>query len=295
MTLPPKPPQFHPEFAPVDVEVRFVEFLADRPAITPRSIFAHTNGARGEGSIESAWNWAHARPNRNTCPHYQVDRTGRARKMLPSNRRGIANATVNEYEGEHGDVSWWSLAIETADTGTNDDPTISAFTPAQAERVAEIIAHESIVHGFPLEIISEWHGAGVASHTDPFGYPYTTLYRGKICPGDKKKAQVRSLVLPRAREIAAAWTFSTPPASPPTTTEIPDMWLIAKTVNDGPHFAAPRLGGPRYHVSTQCPRLYPFADNDSRKAFDIGSGEIVATWIECVPTTEAVIAQYMGE
>ena len=33
----------------------------------------------------------------------------------------------------HGNVQHWSLAIETADTGTADDPTISAFTPTQAE------------------------------------------------------------------------------------------------------------------------------------------------------------------
>ena len=157
-----------------------------------------------------------AAPNTNTLPHYQVDRDRRARKMCPSDRRGIANGTVsdqtkirwNDLPPEqradikaHGNVQNWSLAIETADTGTDDDPGISAFTPIQAEVVAQIIAFESIVHGFPISMPSTWHDAGVASHTEPAEFPFWTIHRGKPCPGDKKKAQVRDVVMPRAREI----------------------------------------------------------------------------------------------
>ncbi len=210
--MPTRPTEFHPEKAPPGVELSYVTFWRDRPLMPakPRLQLVHTNGASREGSIESSKNWAHAKPNSNTCPHYQVDRTrdGRARaaKLLPTNRRGIGNATVTEHEGSHGDVSWWSIVIETADTGYLADPNISAFDAGQAEMVAQILAYESILHGIPLSYPSAWHSAGTACHTEPFTYPYWTLFNGKICPGSKKKAQMRDLILPRAVVIAAEWT-----------------------------------------------------------------------------------------
>ena len=96
--------------------------------------------------------------------------------MLPSNVKGIANATVLPGSSlwptlpaetqasimEHPVSSaHWALAIETADTGTNADPTISDFTPEQVEVIATILAYESIACGFPLEVPSRWWHAGV--------------------------------------------------------------------------------------------------------------------------------------
>ena len=123
MKNPPKPAAFTPEGSVPGVEIKSVEFLADRPLlkVKPRLLLVHTNAASVEGSVDSAWRHSHADPNQNTLPHYQVDRTHngvtRARKMLPTNRRSIANATVKEHRGEHGDVSWFSISIETADLG----------------------------------------------------------------------------------------------------------------------------------------------------------------------------------
>lgn len=210
--MPAKPVEFTATRGPVGCEVGYVSFWQERPLMPgkPRLQLVHTNAARGQGSIEASMNWAQAAPNSNTLPHYQVDRTrngvARARKMLPTDRRGIGNATVTSSEGSYGDVSWWSIVIETADTGTDADPSISAFDAGQAEQVATILAYESILHDIPLTYPSEWHGAGTACHTEPFGYPYWTLFDGKSCPGGKKKAQVRDLVLPRARQIVAEWT-----------------------------------------------------------------------------------------
>lgn len=227
--MPAKPAVFSPEGAPVGVEVRFVTFFAERPlmATTPRLQLVHTNAAQREGNITSAWNWAHAAPHRNTCPHYQIDLDGRARKMLPSNRVGIANATVDAYQEGRGDVREWSLAYETADTGTLADPSISAFTAPQAETLAQVLAYESITNGIPLSAPSTWWGAGTAAHTDPFGYPYWTTVSGKTCPGAKKKAQLRDLVIPRARAIVAEWTAPPPTPLPPPDEQDDDMrWCV---------------------------------------------------------------------
>jgi hypothetical protein len=215
--IPPKPARFHVGGAPDGVEVKFITFLSDRPKMPDgaRLQLIHTNAAPNESNVDGQWNWAHSAPNSNTIPHYQVDRDGRTRKMLPSDRRGIANSTVNSAEGSHGDVSWWSLAYETADTGTKNDPSISAFTEAQIQRLGEICAYESIVNPqISLVYPTAWHGPGTACHTEPFGYPYWTIHNGKTCPGSKKKAQVRDRILPLARQIRQAWTGSTPPPPP---------------------------------------------------------------------------------
>lgn len=240
---PPKPASFSPHGAPVGVEIKFVSFWQQRQlfAEPPRSLLAHTNGAENEGSIESASNWAEAKPNSNTVPHYQVGRTHdgvtRARKMLPSNRVGIANATVmpgttrwssltKAQQAEilaHGQIRLWSLAIETADLGwpTPNRPDAPGgtvgFDDGQGELLATIIAYEANVSpNLPLVQLLEWWGAGIGAHTDPDGYPFTTTAPGKPCPGDAKKRDMREWILPRAVEIDTAWSGH-PIVIPPTT------------------------------------------------------------------------------
>lgn len=206
MTYPTKPPAFTPEAAPVGVGVDYVSYWQTRKVITPRIQLAHTNAANREGSIRASKAWAEAAPGKNTLPHYQIDRDGSACKFLPTDRMGIANQTVPEFRGTHGSVQEWSLAYETADTGTLDDPNISAYTDIQGERLAEVFAYEAMVWDIPLALPETWYGSGTASHTDPFGYPWWTNARGKTCPGSKKKAQLRAEILPYAREILAYWT-----------------------------------------------------------------------------------------
>jgi len=212
VTLYPKPKSFSPQLAPPGVELRLEAYRTSsngtwwmtRPPITPRLQLVHTNGATGEGSIESAINWGNGGPYTETHPHYQVDRN-RAAKLVPTDRRGIGNATQPSAQGTHGNVTDWSIVIETADPGYPTPGEDEGFVGTQAETVATILAYESIVWGIPLEYPTEWFGAGTACHTEPFGDPYWTLFPGKVCPGRTKKAQMRNVVLPRAREIAAAW------------------------------------------------------------------------------------------
>lgn len=212
-STPPLPAAFTPEAAPRGVEVNYASYWQERARIKPRIQLCHTNAATTPGSIEASRRWIESAPGVHTFPHYQVDRDGRACKFLPTNRKGIANQTVSAYRGDHGTVQDWSLAYETADTGTLADPTISDYTDAQAETLAGILAYESIVHAIPLEIPAAWYGSGTASHTDPFGYPYWTNAAGKTCPGAKKKARLRTEILPRARVIRAVWLG---PPAPPT-------------------------------------------------------------------------------
>lgn len=234
---PPRPASFTPGGTPAGPQfsIDLASYWQTRALIVPRIQLCHTNAANGQGSIASSKNWLESAPGVHTLPHYQVDRDGRACKFLPTNRRGIANQTVAAYRGSHGTVQDWSLAYETADTGTLNDPLISDYSDPQAETLAQILAYESIVHGIPLELPTEWYGSGTASHTDPFGYPYWTNAQGKTCPGAKKKARLRASILPRAREIRAGWTGAQPP--PPDEEDDMPKALLIKADDEDSYYA----------------------------------------------------------
>lgn len=209
--VPPAPTEYSAYGAPPGVVVDLNAYRRNgrpwwetRPIIRPRLQLVHTNGAQNESSVQGQVNWGNADPDQNTHAHYLFNRP-RVTKVLPTDRRGIGNATHKNHRGGYGNVSDWSLVYETADSGTLDDPSISDFLYDHAEMVARVLAYESIVHDIPLSYPTEWHGAGTACHTEPFGYPYWTIRRGKTCPGFKKKKTVREQILPRARQIRAAW------------------------------------------------------------------------------------------
>jgi len=222
----PIPPLDHdpnPFGAPPGIEVDFdalkawdgttSPFWTTRPIITPRLLVVHTNGGSGEGSIEGAIGWGNMAKN-NTKPHYHLN-ARQPKKVVPSDRRGIANSTplAKELEYNVPDCSFWSLAVETADRGTAKGGTedLGDFLYNHAELLARIIAYESIVWKFPISVPSVWTGSGVVTHVEPFDGVYT-IYTGKSCPGLTKRERVlRGDILPRAREIRKAWTKVTPP------------------------------------------------------------------------------------
>jgi hypothetical protein len=220
MATPTKPAEFTPEGLPPNTVSMLVPFWRDRAVQTPRITLVHTNGASGIATNQSSFNWATAKPEHNTLPHYQVQLDGQAAKYIPTDRRGLDNATVDPSSDEfatltaaqqasilaHGQVRNWSIGIETSDLGygpgkPGDE---SGFTEEQIETLAGILAYESILWGIPLAYPETWWGTGTACHTEPFDHPFWTLFH-KSCPGTKKKLLMVSRVLPRAVEIKAAW------------------------------------------------------------------------------------------
>lgn len=197
MFIRPRPAEFLPELAPPGVETMIYPRWAERPITEFRGLLVHTNGANGTGSVESSFNWTTSNWGTNAMPHYQADLSGRAAKFMPSNRKGICN-----YQAD-----WFFLSIETADLGWGEgDPCGEAeFTPEQVETISHIIAYEAITHNFPIVTPTAWDGTGVASHTDPFAYPYWTNSQGKACPGWRKKEMVREEILTYANAIYNSW------------------------------------------------------------------------------------------
>ena len=219
--IPIRPKEFRPDWPPPGYRVLYVNFAETRKIIAPRLQLIHTNGASVESSIESAKNWAERRVvngNSTTLPTFQVDRDGDAAMFININQAQNACYKVNP----------WAISYETADTGYKDDPTISGFTEPQLQALANGCAYVSVLFKIPLEYPSTWDGTGTASHTEPFGYPYWTNSNGKICPGNKKKAQVRDIIIPHARKIVEAWTAPVKPPKPPPEIKDEDMLFICK-------------------------------------------------------------------
>lgn len=214
---PPRPAQFTPHGAPVGsafsvdlgafTDNAGMPWYLTRPKIVPQIAVVHTNGASVQASLQSQVNWGNSGKYERTHQHWAVNE-GRAVRLVPSDRRGIGNSTPKAAEDAAGvvDCSFWSTVIETRDTGYLDDPGISDFLPGDAELVATILAYESLIDGqqFPIQIPLVWTGEGVVTHTWPHDRVYTTV-SGKICPGTKKKATFRDVIVPRAAQIRAAW------------------------------------------------------------------------------------------
>lgn len=112
------------------------------------------------------------------------------------------------------------ISIENADIGpefgswnTNDGNAVPAFTPAQIEANAQIIAWACRTHGIPCELIPDskpgrrgigYHRQGVPGFMVAGGEAWSSA-RGKVCPGNRRIAQIPQIII-RAREILGLGT-----------------------------------------------------------------------------------------
>lgn len=245
LPIPPRPAYFGPDGAPPGVELRLdvyntlddgLPWTPTRPKIRPSTIVGHTNGADYESTVQSQINWGRntrTKDGRSTTkPHYLLG--DRPTKVLRTDLRGIANSTGDDLqrELEVEDSSFWSLAVETADIGRVEarrrgldwPRDCGPFLYDNAEIFARIIAYESIVWGFPIRVPPSFTAGGVVAHTWPWPYPYFTTKPGKTCPGATKIRQIRDEIIPRAAQIAAAWTST--PVPPPDPDEEDDDMLV---------------------------------------------------------------------
>jgi hypothetical protein len=120
------------------------------------------------------------------------------------------------------------VSIENADMGpefaawnTNDGNAVPAFTAAQVEANAKIIAWVNKTHGVPFDPIPDskrgrrgtgWHRLGVpANKGDTVSQTGGELWSnsaGKVCPGNRRTAQIPQII-DRARQIAGGSPTST--------------------------------------------------------------------------------------
>lgn len=110
--------------------------------------------------------------------------------------------------------NWHIISIENADFGTGfpawntqDPRQVPAFTPAQIEANAKIIAWACQRYSIPCVLIPDskvgrrgigYHRQGVDPYRDPGGEVWSSP--GRACPGDRRVAQIPQII-ERARQI----------------------------------------------------------------------------------------------
>jgi hypothetical protein len=118
--------------------------------------------------------------------------------------------------GANGNGNHHIISIENADMGagfaawnTNDGAAVPAFTAAQIEANAKICAWANRTHGIPLELIPDakpgrrgigYHRLGVPGYMVA-GAEQWSSSTGKVCPGNRRIAQVPQIIA-RARQLA---------------------------------------------------------------------------------------------
>jgi len=121
---------------------------------------------------------------------------------------------VEAHANLHGNSR--ALSIETEDDG---DPAHTPWTPAQVDKLVELLVWVNHEHGIPLEIMGDWQAPGLGWHSMwgfvdgvnlTGGYlqsPWTNS-RGKTCPGKLRIRQFIDIVIPRAQALAGTFIES---------------------------------------------------------------------------------------
>lgn len=146
-----------------------------------------------------------------TESHFGVGGDGRVYQWVDTARRSDANL----------DGTWRLLSIETADHGPEfpawGGSDVPAWTDAQLEAIARIIAWAAEVHDFPITAMPDsrpdrrgvgWHRQGCAPWRVGGGEAWSDAY-GKVCPGDRRIAQIPRIIA-RAKALAGGDDMPTP-------------------------------------------------------------------------------------
>jgi hypothetical protein len=203
------------------------------------------------------------------------------------------------------DGNYRVISIETADNAPKLPQDIEAWTPAQVEAIARILAWESSTaahercsggwachrYGIPLTLVpdSKPGRRGVAYHRqgiDPWrvsGGEKWSAISGKPCPTDRRIAQIPG-VISRARVIASGDDKPEPPPPPPPPKKKQPEEAEMRVINvldegdpDGRQYLVVFAGGAPYKI----PIIDPESRADLLSAFGatitVGSGDDAVT------------------
>jgi len=131
--------------------------------------------------------------------HFGVGHDGTVYQWQDTNHRAEANGAANAR----------AISIETADMGTgfakwntNDGNAVPAWTDAQREAIARIVAWSCTTHDIPCSLIPDskatrrgigFHRQGVPGYAVAGGELWSSA-RGKVCPGPKRIAQIPGII-----------------------------------------------------------------------------------------------------
>ena len=137
--------------------------------------------------------------------HFGIGGNGECTQWQDTAYRAAAN-----YNG-----NWHIISVECADVGapfpawnTNDGSAVPAFSDAQIETLAKLIATIAPAHNIPISLIPDakpgrrgigYHRQGVPGYMVAGAEQWSTA-QGKVCPGNRRIAQIPQ-VIARAQQI----------------------------------------------------------------------------------------------
>lgn len=156
-----------------------------------------------------------------TFSHFGIGPNGETYQWQDTDFRSAANGAANPR----------SVTVETADYGPgfpkwnlNDASQIPAWTPAQVETLVNLIVWACRTHNIPCVLVPDskpgrrgiaWHRLGVVGYAVRGGEIWSSA-RGKVCPGNRRIAQIPGIVAEAARRLG-----NKPPAGVPASTAKP--------------------------------------------------------------------------
>ncbi len=174
------------------------------------------------------------------CGHGEISLLGTstgtyiAQGFAAHNTDFVAEANLNG--------NWHLISIETADVGlgfpawNTNSANVPAWTVAQVESIAKLVAWCCLTYDIPCAVIPDsrpgrrgvgWHRQGIDPYRVSGGETWSNA-RGKVCPGDRRVAQIPQVVA-RANEIMQG-AGQPPPAPVPDNQE--DEMFVAMGDDD---------------------------------------------------------------
>ena len=151
------------------------------------------------GSLWGTDTYFHSGGYDGTESHFGVGYNGETLQWQDTARTADANLNGN----------WHVVSIETADIGTgfpvwdtNDGGAVPAWTPAQVDALARLVAWCCQTHNIPCEMIPDskpgrrgvgYHRQGVDPYRVAGGELWSSAY-AKACPGDRRIAQIPTVI-----------------------------------------------------------------------------------------------------
>lgn len=182
-----------------------------RVALQPRIINLHTMAGTFAGSK------AYFTPSGRPYSHFGLNGGGYGEQWQDLAYRAASDLDGNPY----------SISIETEDKGSFfpawSGSDVPKWTPAQVEQLVVLMAWLCVRFGIPPVLLTDslpgrrggsYHRLGIDPWRVSGGIRYSSA-RGKVCPGDRRIAQLASVIIPRVAQLVHGTTPPPPPPPPP--------------------------------------------------------------------------------
>ena len=238
-------------------------------------IVLHTAASEATGAAHRTY-WGRD-PGAGASSTFYVDYDGTITQLMPLSERSWASASGN----------WRTCSVETQGQGSQ------AWTPAQVEALAAIIAWVSAQEGWPIRAMSSTSPSqrGVGWHCLAYGGESWNP-ASHDCPGSVRVSQIPAVI---ARALGGA---SAPTTTTTTPEEEEDMMIIIKSVNRpatlvGPGFCHTLRNSEELETALNILRPAVW-DKINDRQFDVVRSIIVSGTLTADKTT-STLATMMGK